>query len=547
MSTRIRSHGFTALGPIHETLASLSGWSAFGVTVLLGALSALAFAPFHLTPVLVLCVTAFIWMLDGSRMKVRWGRSLFMRGWAFGYGFFLVGMYWTISPFLVDPARHAAYIWMPLVALPGGMALIWGAAIALAGAFWSASPSRVFIFAIFMALAELTRGYLFGGFPWNIFGTTWAPGGALSQAASLGGVYWLTLITLFICAAPAALVDTRSTRGVLGRALPITMSVILVALGWTFGAQRIAEPSELTGQTVTLMDAGVPQNQKFQPGAGELILSRYGSFLRDTDGAEGDIVIWPEGAMPFDMLASNYALDVIAAYLGPRTLIAGSTRRSVEGDTDLYHNSMAVLQTENGRAELIALYDKFRLVPFGELAASEIIPFGRNISGILPDAMQQLAVSGFTPGSEPTVLFPRELPPFVALICYEALFPDVTRTAGPQREDAEWIVTISNDAWFGRGMGPAQHYAQNRYRSIESGLPMARVASRGDTAMVDGYGRETAHGQPVDGDPEGWESSVVTTQLPVALAATPYQRFGAALFWLTLVGISVLAFLTWQR
>lgn len=546
MSEAIRSHGFTAFGPIHEALAKLSGWAAFGFATLLGAFAALAFAPFHLTPALIISVTALIWMLDGARGAARWGRALFMRGWAFGYGFFLVGMHWTAAPFLIEPEKHAVFIWMPLIALPGGMALIWGGATAFAGAFWSASPSRIFMFSVFMALAELLRGHLFGGFPWNLFGTTWSPGGALSQAASLGGVYWLTLVTLVICASPAALVDTREARGVMGRALPAVLSVILVAFGWAWGAQRLAAAPAMTEETVLLMDAGVPQAEKYR-GTGEEVLSRYGEFLRDIESDPNDIIVWPEGALPFDLLANNYALDVISAYLGNRTLIVGTTRRSLEGAEGVYNNSLAVLQTEAGRAELIALYDKFRLVPFGELPATEIVPFGNSLSGFLPGAMQQMAKSGFEPGSEATVLFPRDLPPFIALICYEALFPEITRTAGPQRSEARWIVTVSNDAWFGAGMGPAQHYAQNRYRSIETGLPMARVASRGATAMVDALGRETARGQRVAGDPKGWVSSVVRTPLPSALPATPYQKFGPALFWLTLVLFSVLAFMAWRR
>ena len=291
----------------------------------------------------------------------------------------------------------------------------------------------------------------------------------------------------------------------------------------------------------------LPQADKYAQGSADKILARYGTFLRDIESDPNDIIIWPEGAMPFDLLANNYALDVISAYLGNRTLIVGTARRSLDGQDGVFNNSLAVLQTEMGRAELIALYDKYRLVPFGELPASEIIPFGRSMAGFLPGAMQELATAGFEPGSEPTVLFPADIPPFVALICYEALFPEMTRNAGPQRDDAQWIVTVSNDAWFGSGMGPAQHYAQNRYRSIESGLPMARVASRGATAMVDAMGRETARGQRVTGDPKGWVSSVVRTPLPSALPKTPYQRYGPALFWLTLVGFSVLAFMAWRR
>jgi apolipoprotein N-acyltransferase len=527
-------------------MAKLSGLAATFVAMLLGAIAALGFAPFHFTPALVISLTGIVWMTDGARLKEKWGRSTFLRGWAFGYGFFLISMYWTVSPFLVDPAQHAAYIWMPLVLLPGGMALIWGAGFSLAGAFWSASPSRVFIFAVFMALAELLRGHLFGGFPWNLFGTTWTPGGALSQAASLGGVYWLTLLTLFACAAPAALVDTRDVRGVIGRGFPVTMAVIIAGFGWAWGAQRIASPSQMTGQHVVLMDPGVPQAEKYN-GAADQLLRRYLTFLETVDGSDDDIIIWPEGALPFYLLTNTYAIDTISSYLGNRTLIVGATRRGLDEEETLYFNSLAVLDAENGQSELIALYDKHRLVPFGELAAADIIPFGHAMAGLLPDAMQQLASSGLDPGTEPTVLFPRGMPPFVALICYEGLFPEITRNARPQRDQARWIVTISNDAWFGRGLGPAQHYAQNRYRAIESGLPMARVASRGATAMIDGFGRETAHGQRMPGDPQGWVSSVVRAPLPEPAPPTGYQRFGPALFWLTLAGFTVLAFFTWRR
>lgn len=546
MSAREQSYGLTALAPLHQGVSGLSGLLAFLLCVVLGAVAALGFAPFHIALALIVCVTLLIWMMDGARTKARWGRALFMRGWAFGYGFFLVSMYWTVSPFLVDPAQHAAYIWMPLVLLPGGMALIWGAAFSLAGAFWSASPSRIFIFTVFMGLAELLRGYLFGGFPWNIFGTTWTPGSSLSQAASLGGVYWLTLLTLFVSAAPAALVDTREVRGLFERALPITAAVILASVGWAWGAQRLAEPSQMTEQHVVLMDPGVPQAEKYNSGSDRLF-RRYLNFLKQVESADDDIVVWPEGALPFYLLTNTYAIDTISTYLGDRTLIVGSTRRSLEEDDTVFFNSLAVLAAENGQSELIGLYDKHRLVPFGELAATDIIPFGDMMAGFLPGAMQELASAGFNPGAEPTVVFPRDVPPFVALICYEALFPEITRTARPQRDAARWIVTISNDAWFGRGLGPAQHYSQNRYRSIESGLPMARVASRGATAVIDGFGRETARGQRMPGDPDGWVSSVVRAPLPEPLATTAYQRFGAALFWLTLAGFTVLAFFTWRR
>ena len=124
MSEQAKSQGLRVFTAMHEAVARTGGWTAIGFSALLGAFCALGFAPFHLTPALVVSFTGLIWLLDGARGRRRWGRSMFARGWGFGFGFFLVGMYWTALPFLVEPEKHAVFIWMPLIALPGGMALI---------------------------------------------------------------------------------------------------------------------------------------------------------------------------------------------------------------------------------------------------------------------------------------------------------------------------------------------------------------------------------------------------------------------------------------
>ncbi|KCZ90116.1 apolipoprotein N-acyltransferase [Hyphomonas johnsonii] len=547
MKDGVRSHGFTALGPLHEAFARLSGWAAAGTAFLLGALAAVAFAPFHFSAVLIISFTGLIWMLDGARSHRNWGKSVFMRTWAFGVGFFLISMHWTAAPFLVEPEKTAIFLWMPLLLLPAGMALIWGAVGAMAGAFWSSSPSRVFVFALFFALGEFVRGHLFGGFPWNLPGTTWVPGGALSQAASIGGVYWLTLLTVFVVSAPAALVDTRDVRGLAIRMAPTFASGILLAVGWAWGAQRIAEPSPLSDTVIVLMDSGVPQNEKWQVGP-DAILNEYVKMLTTEEGAPGDIILWPEGAVPVNLLQDPNAMDIVSAYLGPRILIAGTTRYEITGDdTRDYFNSLTVIDQSAARSGPIALYDKHRLVPFGELPAAEIIPFGRSFSSLLPGAMQQLATDGFTPGPGPAVIYADNVPPFVALICYEGLYPAITRNANLSAR-ADWLALVSNDAWFGGGMGPSQHYAQNRYRAIESGLPMARAASRGASAIVDGYGREVLRAGPVAGAREGWSTAYGRGRLPAPAGVTLFQqRIGVILFWVTLLAFAGLAFASWRR
>lgn len=549
MEPATRSHGVTLLGPLHETLARATGLKALLLSALFGGFGALAFAPFHLTAALVVSFTGLIWMIDGARGQKRWGKAIFARGWGFGFGYFLVSLHWTASPFLVEPERHAVFLWMPLLLLPGGMALIWGAAMSMAGAFWSASPSRIFALTLFFAMAEWVRGTLFGGFPWNLAGTSWVAGGAISQAASIGGVYWLTAITVLACATPAALVDTREERSLALRFVPSLVAVIAMAGLWAWGGQRLAAPTAFTETDIVLMDVGVPQAEKYiDGGANPEVFRRYLEFLNEIPSRPTDIVVWPEGATGSVLLEARQ-LEPVTAYLGERRLIAGTARYELSEGDYIWYNSMSVLSEDSARTGAAGLYDKHRLVPIGELPVSRILPFGEAISGILPGALQQMATSGFTPGPAPNLVYSDGVPPFVALICYEGLYPGVTReaqTASGHR--ADWIVLVSNDGWFGSLIGPAQHYAQNRYRAIETGLPMARVAARGASAIIDGKGREVMRTRGLVEDIDGWSGQVGRGKLPEVKSVPLYQsRGGQFLFPLTLVLLAIVAFLVWRR
>ncbi|MEO0713190.1 MAG: apolipoprotein N-acyltransferase [Pseudomonadota bacterium] len=544
MTVAVRSRGFTALGPMHHAFATLKGIPAGLVCALLGAVAALAFAPLHLSVSLLIGFVGLVWIIDGARSHKRWGRAAFYRGWAFGTGHFLVGLYWTAQPFLVEPEKHLAYIWMPVIALPAGMALITGAAVAAATVFWSSSPSRVFVFAAFFTLGELVRGTLFGGLPWNLAGTTWVPGGSLSQAASIGGAYWLTLITVFAMASPAALVDTREDRGLMVRLAPLLGAVIAFSGLWAWGGQRLATPPEMTGQGLVLLDSGVSQKDKWTVGAVE-VFRQYEDMLAAIDETPGDLVILPEAAIPTTLLQTEGYVEALTERAGARKVIVGTARyQTYDKPEPTYYNSLAVLDRTSGRSGPLALYDKHRLVPFGELPAAKIVPFGEALSAFLPSAVQRLANSGYEAGPGPTILYVDGVAPFVAMICYEGLYPSIPRTATPR---AEWMLVISNDGWFGEGFGPAQHAAQNRYRAIELGLPLVRVASRGQTGIVDGLGRLTVKAAPFPTQRDGWKPMIAEGVLPAALAPTPYQRFGPAFLWLSLVVCCVLAFATWRR
>jgi apolipoprotein N-acyltransferase len=183
-----------------------------------------------------------------------------------------------------------------------------------------------------------------------------------------------------------------------------------------------------------------------------------------------------------------------------------------------YFNSLAVIGPD---AVPRAVYDKFHLVPFGEY-----IPFGDLAARFGLSAFAAQAGNGYTAGPGAALLDLGDLGRVQPLICYEAVFPQDLR-AVPARPD--WLLQATNDAWFGQLSGPWQHLAQARMRAIEMGLPLARAANTGISAMIDARGRVVA-ALGLD------RAGVVDADLPAALPVTPYARLGDLPVLLVLIG-----------
>ena len=173
-----------------------------------------AFAPFNIFPILWLTVPVFVWLIDGSTAPE--GTGLLRRllpaavvGWAFGFGFFVAGLWWIGAALLVDADQFAWVMPLVVIALPAGLALFWGFGGAVARLVWPEGWPRILVFASAFAGAEWLRGHLFTGFPWNAFGYALTPAPIMMQSAAIVGLWGLTLAALIIFAAPVALADVR--------------------------------------------------------------------------------------------------------------------------------------------------------------------------------------------------------------------------------------------------------------------------------------------------------------------------------------------------
>ena len=268
-----------------------------------------------------------------------------------------------------------------------------------------------------------------------------------------------------------------------------------------------------------LIQPNISQGADFAPENRDAILRPYLDLSdRRTDASPGGVrdlthLIWPESAFPFILSRDAEALGGIAGFLEPgATLITGAARAELSGGSEArYFNSIQLLDRDGLKAER---YDKQHLVPFGEYLPFESILEKAGVT----DFVQ--VPGGFTPGSGPRILKIPGLPPATPLICYEAIFPIEIGDwfSGATRPD--WMLNLTDDAWFGLTPGPHQHFAQARLRAIELGLPLVRDANSGISAVLDGFGRATVE------SPLGFET-VLDAELPKPLPPTMQSRFGS--------------------
>jgi apolipoprotein N-acyltransferase len=454
-------------------------------------------------------------------------RSAFWRGWLAGLGYFGLSLHWLVYPFYVDAAEQAWMAPFAVVIVVAGMALFWGAAMVVYRRFAARGVWRVLWFAGVLAGFEWLRGHVLTGFPWDLPGETWAAGSAPSQAASLVGAYGLTWVTLAMFATAAVAAEARAGKVAAGLAL-----MALAGL-YGFGAIRLASPppADPRAPWVRIVQPNVKQEARYDQSLFERILGQYVTLTRAPAAHRPDIVVWPEGAIPAaleDYLApGTWSARAIAQAVGPAgaIMLGGYRFGGDPAKASIAYNSLIVARPAGDDLTILAVYDKFRLVPFGEYIPLDSLAARLGIKELVHVG------DGFASGPRPRPLTPPGLPAVQPLICYEVLFPGFTREgAAASGVRARWIANVSTDAWFGAGAGPLQHFNIARYRAIEEGLPMARATPTGVSAMIDAFGR-VARGQSLG---EG-AAGVIDAPLPPALPPTPFSRWGDVAFWVMML------------
>ena len=480
-----------------------------------GAMAALGHAPFGLWPLAIAGFAGVFALLRGTREI----RASAWTGWAAGCGYFALALVWIVEPFLIQPERDGWMAPFAIAGLSAGLARFWAGAAAASRALGGGAVAWVGT----LAAVELARSYVLTGFPWALIGHVWIDTPVM-QVAALAGPLGLTVLALALAAAAVLLWEPAHRWGGLAAVAVVGIAAIWgvsVTGGRDTGGVQAAQAAA-DRPVIRMVQPNAAQHLKWDRDLIPAFFQRqidYTAAPGLEDGTRPDLVIWSETAVTMLLEDAEPALELIAQAADGVPVLLGIQRFIGQR----IYNSALLLNAEGAPA---AIYDKYHLVPFGEY-----MPFGDQLARFGIHGMAASAGRGFSPGPGARLMdlggaLGRALP----LICYEAVFPqDIA--AAPERPD--FLLQITNDAWFGELSGPYQHLAQARLRAVEQGLPMVRVANTGVSAMIDPLGRVTAE---IPLGQAGW----LDAALPEALPSTLYARTGDLPMAVFLLGLLAL-------
>lgn len=466
------------------------------LALLAGGLITLSFAPFNLWPLSFLAPLAF-WLL----LKNLTSKQALIRGWFFGLGVFGSGASWVY----VSIHEHSGTPAFIAVTLTWAFVASLACLFALQAGLWQRWLSKTHALISWPALwvlMEALRSWLFTGFPWLLLGTAhlntpfsgWAP---VLGVYGLSGISVLVGMLIFYLLRPKAKHWQRGLILSLLIALPLA-GIYLTDKQWT---QAYGEPI-----TLGMVQGNVAQEDKWNPAKQREIISNYLQLSHQL--GEVDLLLWPETALPLTPLSAQPILDEAVKNAGENaSLITGLI--SLVPNKNNYYNSLVTAGEATGD------YHKVKLVPFGEY-----LPFEQQLRGLID--FFDLPMSSFISGEEHPASLQAAATQVAPLICYEVAYPDFT---AKQALNTHWLLTVSNDAWFGTSIGPLQHFEMARFRALETGRPMARVTNNGITAIID------HQGQVLDQLPQFVTASLKGNLQPRE-GATPFMLTGSLPLWI---------------
>lgn len=461
-----------------------------------------------------------------------WGKDsdrAFKTGYVFGLVYFFGTLYWVYHSI-----NHFGGIsFIPSIAI----VLVLCAYLSLYPAIFSFIFSLLIngtklpaslIAPVFWLVLEYLRGYAFSGFPWAGLGYSQYRFLPMIQIADITGIYGVSFL---VVAVNSAIVDVFLLRKRL-RDMPlfpmaysvsgIASVALLAAATLVYGVVRMGQVRQGEDITVSVVQGNIEQDRKWDPAFQREVLDTYYGLSREAARLSPRLIVWPETAIPFLFNADPGHAEELLRFQkeqGIYLLFGTVLVKDRSPGKNLLANS-AVLLDQAGKS--IYIYDKIHLVPFGEY-----VPF-RNVLFFIDKMVA--GIGDYVPGSS-YLRAGTDVGSFGTLICYEIIFPGMVRKFYVKGGD--FMVTITNDAWFGKTAGPYQHFNMAVFRAIENRKPVIRAANTGVSGFIDSNGR-------IRSSTPLFERGVLTDTIRTDRTMTFYTKYGDLFVFLCIVVAIVL-------
>ena len=447
-----------------------------------GSLTILSFEPFNLTIINFLIFPLFFYLLVVINKKSRsvyrkkpYKKNLFIFGSAFGFGFYLSGISWIVNSLTFDE-NFKVLIPFALILIPLFLSLFIGITTLIVGPYLKLDISSLILFSASLGLSDYLRVFIFTGFPWNLWAYSTTSINEILQIINIIGLYSYNLLLITVFTLPI-IISFKLKK--ITKLLNILIISFIIFCLYIYGNYVINKNKKfLKNEIEKTYVKIISPNFDLQYGLSiEEIQERFKKLIRysDPNKAKKTLFIWPEGVF------SGYSYEeilifkdlIIKNFSKNHYIIFGTNK--LEPKSGLFYNSMLVV---NNNFDIVQSYNKRKLVPFGEF-----LPF-ENILNNFGFKKITEGHGSFLRGQKNNNIKINDLN-ILPMICYEIIFPSLVKKSN---ENTNLIINISEDGWFGKSIGPHQHFAKSIFRAIENNTFLLRSTNQGVSAIIDNKG-----------------------------------------------------------
>ena len=486
---------------------------------LLGALTSLSLPPFNYFLINFFTFSLFFYYLIKKSNNLKNKKLFFLYGWIFGFGYFLTNLYW-ISISLTFDQNYKFLIPLTIFLIPSFLALFYGI---ISFIFLSFKPKNVLgsllWFSLVFGVLEFARGTILTGFPWNLIAYSFSNQLEFISVISITGTYGFNLFCILVFTCPAILFIKNTNRAIAFN-ISIFFTVILILIYGSIYKKEFDNTADKNFNYKIRVISSQIGLERFYSEVDPVAIIRDLIKISKPDQNAKTIFIWPEGIVPDITQGSlvEYKWLFEENFNENHLFIIGINSQVIKDGSKNYFNTFSVY---DANLNLINTYNKINLVPFGEFLPIENVLKNIGLRSLTNN------YQSFSSGFKRDIIeinqqnFSLRILP---LICYEIIY------SGKLFADSNFdlIINISEDGWFGKSIGPKQHFSHSIFRAIESGKYVVRSSNNGIAAIINPLG-------VVEQNIEFGKSGYIDLDKTKKIKSTLFSQYGNKIFVLLIL------------